>query len=88
MAQIFDRSANTLARASILGIVLLLSAVGAALMQLQRYPEALESLELSLALDPNDRASWFVKSIILDELGREQEAEEARARADSLDRRR
>jgi hypothetical protein len=38
MAQIFDRSANTLARASILGIVLLLSAVGAALMQLQRSP--------------------------------------------------
>lgn len=38
MAQIFNRSANTLARASILGIVLLLSAVGAALMQLQRSP--------------------------------------------------
>src|SRR6059058_3453014 len=38
MAQIFHRSANTLARASILGIVLLLSAVGAALMQLQRSP--------------------------------------------------
>src|SRR5260370_40814789 len=38
MAQLFDRSANTLARASILGIVLLLSAVGAALMQLQRSP--------------------------------------------------
>src|SRR6516162_4909544 len=38
MAQIFNRSANTLARASILGIVLLLSAVAAALMQLQRSP--------------------------------------------------
>src|SRR5499426_650452 len=38
MAQIFNRSANTLARASIFGIVLLLSAVGAALMQLQRSP--------------------------------------------------
>ncbi|HXB19887.1 MAG TPA: cytochrome c3 family protein [Candidatus Solibacter sp.] len=38
MAQIFNRSANTLARASILGIVLLLTAVGAALMQLQRSP--------------------------------------------------
>src|SRR5260370_16081787 len=38
MAQIFNRSANTLARASILGVVLLLSAVGAALMQLQRSP--------------------------------------------------
>src|SRR5258707_8669520 len=38
MAQIFHRSANTLARASILGIVLLLSAVGAALMELQRSP--------------------------------------------------
>src|SRR5260370_7650696 len=38
MAQIFNRSANTLARASILGAVLLLSAVGAALMQLQRSP--------------------------------------------------
>src|SRR5262247_391943 len=38
MAQIFNRSANTLARASILGIVVLLSAVGAALIQLQRSP--------------------------------------------------
>src|SRR2546421_479605 len=38
MAQLFNRSANTLARASILGIVLLLTAVGAALMQLQRSP--------------------------------------------------
>src|SRR5215475_13266947 len=38
MAQIFNRSANTLARASLLGIVLLLSGVGAALMQLQRSP--------------------------------------------------
>src|SRR5438309_8131161 len=38
MAQIFHRSANTLARASILGIVLLLSAVGAALLKLQRSP--------------------------------------------------
>ena len=38
MAQIFNRSANTLARASIFGIVLLLSAVAAALMQLQRSP--------------------------------------------------
>src|SRR5712672_49475 len=38
MAQIFHRSANTLARASILGVVLLLSAVGAALMKLQRSP--------------------------------------------------
>src|SRR3981081_4502143 len=38
MAQIFHRSSNTLARASILGVVLLLSAVGAALMKLQRSP--------------------------------------------------
>ena len=38
MAQIFHRSSNTLARASILGVVLLLSAVGAALMELQRSP--------------------------------------------------
>ena len=38
MAQIFHRSANTLARASILGVVLLLSAVGAALMEFQRSP--------------------------------------------------
>ena len=38
MAQIFHRSANTLARASILGVVLLLSAVGAALMKLKRSP--------------------------------------------------
>jgi hypothetical protein len=38
MAQIFNRNANTLARASLLGVVLLLSAVGAALMQLQRSP--------------------------------------------------
>jgi len=38
MAQIFHRSANTLARASLLGIVLLLSAVGAALMEFQRSP--------------------------------------------------
>src|SRR6185312_13992305 len=38
MAQIFHRSANTLARASILGVVLLLSAVGAALLKLQRSP--------------------------------------------------
>src|SRR5262249_35001813 len=36
MAQIFSRSANTLTRASLLGVVLLLTAVGAALMQLQR----------------------------------------------------
>ena len=38
MAQIFHSSANTLARASILGVVLLLSAVGAALMEFQRSP--------------------------------------------------
>jgi hypothetical protein len=38
MAQIFHRSANTLARASIFGIVLLLSTVGAALLELQRSP--------------------------------------------------
>src|SRR5229473_1378312 len=38
MSQIFHRSANTLARASILGVVLLLSAVGAALMKFQRSP--------------------------------------------------
>ena len=38
MAQIFHRSANTLARASILGVVLLLSAVGAAVLKLQRSP--------------------------------------------------
>jgi hypothetical protein len=38
MAQIFTRSANTLARASILGVALLLTATGAALMQLQRSP--------------------------------------------------
>ena len=38
MAQIFHRSANTLARASILGVVLLLSSVGAAVLKLQRSP--------------------------------------------------
>jgi Cytochrome c7 and related cytochrome c len=38
MAQIFHRSANTLARASILGLVLLLSGVGAAVLKLQRSP--------------------------------------------------
>jgi hypothetical protein len=38
MAQIFHRSANTLARASLLGLVLLLTGVGAALMQFQRSP--------------------------------------------------
>jgi len=38
MAQIFHRSANTLARASILGVVLLLSSVGAALLKFQRSP--------------------------------------------------
>ena len=38
MAQIFHRSANTLARASILGLALLLSAVGAAVLKLQRSP--------------------------------------------------
>jgi hypothetical protein len=38
MAQIFHRSANTLARASILGVVLLLSTVGAAVLKLQRSP--------------------------------------------------
>src|SRR5713101_4480580 len=38
MSQIFHRSANTLARASILGIVLLLSTVGAGLLKLQRSP--------------------------------------------------
>ncbi len=38
MAQLFHRSANTLARASILGVVLLLTGVGAALLQLQRSP--------------------------------------------------
>ena len=38
MAQIFHRSANTLARASILGIILFLSVVGAALFKLQRSP--------------------------------------------------
>src|SRR5256885_2112035 len=38
MSQIFHRSANTLARASILGVVLLLSSVGAALLKLQRSP--------------------------------------------------
>src|SRR5579864_122763 len=38
MSQIFHRSANTLARASILGIVLLVSSLGAALLQLQRSP--------------------------------------------------
>ena len=38
MAQIFHRSANTLARASILGILVLASSVGAALLQLQRSP--------------------------------------------------
>src|SRR3979490_1397509 len=38
MAQIFHRSSNALARASILGVVFLLSAVGAALMKLQRSP--------------------------------------------------
>jgi hypothetical protein len=38
MAQIFHRSANTLARASILGLVLFLSAAAAALLGLQRSP--------------------------------------------------
>ena len=38
MAQIFHSSANTLARASILGILILASSVGAALLQLQRSP--------------------------------------------------
>jgi Cytochrome c7 and related cytochrome c len=38
MPQIFDRSANTLARASILAVVLLLSAGAAGLLQLQRSP--------------------------------------------------
>jgi hypothetical protein len=38
MAQIFHRSANTLARASILGAVLFISVVGAALLKLQRSP--------------------------------------------------
>jgi len=38
MAQIFHRSANTLARASILGILLLVSSVGAAVLHLQRSP--------------------------------------------------
>src|SRR5260370_3782711 len=38
MSQIFHRSANTLARASILGIVLLLSTVEAGLLKLQRSP--------------------------------------------------
>ena len=38
MAQIFHRSANTLARASILVLVLFLSGVGAAVLKLQRSP--------------------------------------------------
>src|SRR5258707_12909334 len=38
MSQIFHRSANTLARANMLGIVLLLSTVGAGLLKLQRSP--------------------------------------------------
>ena len=38
MPQIFNRSANTLARASILAAVLLLSAAAAGLLQLQRSP--------------------------------------------------
>jgi hypothetical protein len=38
MPQTFHRSANTLARASLLGMVLLLSSVGAALFKLQRSP--------------------------------------------------
>ena len=38
MAQIFHRSANTLARASILALVLFLSIVGAAALKLQRSP--------------------------------------------------
>src|SRR4249920_3244887 len=38
MSQIFHPSANTLARASILGVVLLLSSVGAAVLKLQRSP--------------------------------------------------
>ena len=38
MAQIFHRSANTLARASILALVLFISVVGAALLKLQRSP--------------------------------------------------
>lgn len=38
MAQLFNRSANTLARASILGIVIFLSTVLAALLTLQRSP--------------------------------------------------
>src|SRR5215468_10793151 len=38
MAQIFHRSSNTLARASILAVVLLISSVGAALLKFQRSP--------------------------------------------------
>jgi len=44
------------------------------LSKLERYEQALASLDKAIELDPNHRLVWYVQAIVLDALGRYEEA--------------
>lgn len=53
---------------------------------LQRYDEALQASEMAIELNPNSASAWLNKGYVLDEMGRQAEADEAFARAGELER--
>jgi tetratricopeptide (TPR) repeat protein len=55
---------------------------------LQRYDEALQASETAIELNPKSASAWSNKGYVLDELGRQAEADEAFAQAEELERER
>lgn len=57
--------------------VFAISAFGLALDELQRYKEALAAYDESIRLDPNNSVVYHTKGVILEQLGRREEAQQA-----------
>ncbi len=60
------------------------SSKGSTLIKLKRYEEAIEALDIALEIDPNYKFALYDKSEALYALGRDAEASELSAKADSI----
>ena len=80
MAQIFDRSSNALARASLVLTGLIVIALGVTLDQLQRYQEAAADFAHAAELAPSDAAAHYRLSRDYDRIGKHEAAQAERAR--------
>jgi tetratricopeptide (TPR) repeat protein len=57
---------------------------GLALVNLNRHDEALECFCQVLRIDPSNALAWCTKALILEELQRDNEVEDALAKAEEL----